>query len=246
MSVALAGEGLNLVIDGHQILDDVCVEVRTGEFLAVIGPNGAGKTSLINVLNGAMAPTSGRVRLHGRDVTADRPHRRARAGLGRTFQTSNLFLGRTLRENVRLAARARHASFVRSLRPVSRTGEADETLALVGLRHLADAPASVLSHGDRRKLELAIVMAQRSDVILLDEPMAGVNADDVAGLVDLIHTVHAERAPTIVMVEHHMNVVMNLAQRIGVMHHGAMIAVGEPAEVIANETVQTAYLGEPL
>lgn len=246
MSVALAGDSLNLVIDGHQILDDVSVEVRTGEFLAVIGPNGAGKTSLINVLNGAMAPTSGRVRLLGRDVTTEQPHQRARAGLGRTFQTSNLFLGRTLRENVRLAARARQASFVRSLRPVSRESEADEALELVGLRHMADQPASVLSHGDRRKLELAIVMAQRCEVILLDEPMAGVNADDVDELVTLIHTVHAEQAPTIVMVEHHMNVVMNLAQRIGVMHHGAMIAVGEPDEVIANETVQTAYLGEPL
>jgi branched-chain amino acid transport system ATP-binding protein len=247
--IALAGIGLNLVIDGHQILDDVSIEVRTGEFLAIIGPNGAGKTSLINVLNGAMTPTSGTVRLFGRDVTAEQPHRRAKSGLGRTFQTSNLFLGRSLRENVRLAARARRAGFFRSLRPVSRGSEsafADEALDLMGLSHVGDKPASALSHGDRRKLELAIVMAQRCDVILLDEPMAGVNIDDVAELVALIHAMHAERHPTIVMVEHHMNVVMDLAQRIGVMHHGAMIAVGEPDEIIANETVQTAYLGEPL
>jgi branched-chain amino acid transport system ATP-binding protein len=247
--IALAGSGLNLVIDGHQILSDIDVEVRAGEFLAVIGPNGAGKTSLINVLNGAMSPTSGTVRLLGRDVTAEPPHRRAKAGLGRTFQTSNLLLGRTLRENVRLATRAREANFLQSLRPVARgsqTALADEALELVGLGSHGGRLASALSHGDRRKLELAIVLAQGSEVILLDEPMAGVNIDDVAELVELIRTVHAERRRTIVMVEHHMHVVMDLAQRIGVMHHGALIAVGEPDEIVANETVQTAYMGEPL
>jgi branched-chain amino acid transport system ATP-binding protein len=245
---ALEGASLNLVIDGHQILIDVGLEVGAGELLAIIGPNGAGKTSLINVLSGAMTPTSGSVRLLGREVTGEPPHRRAKAGLGRTFQTSNLLLGRTLRENVRLAAGARDSGFFRSLRPVPATSEVvvDDALAQVGLGHLGSRLAAELSHGDRRKLELAIVLAQGSDVILLDEPMAGVNVDDVAELVDLIRKVHVDQGRTIVMVEHHMNVVLDLAQRIGVMHHGAMIAVGAPEEIIANQTVQTAYMGEPL
>ncbi|HVQ92592.1 MAG TPA: ABC transporter ATP-binding protein [Mycobacteriales bacterium] len=246
----LVGTALNLVIEGNQILTDVHLEVGSGEFLAVIGPNGAGKTSLINVLSGAMTPTSGSVRLLGRDITAEPPHRRARAGLGRTFQTSNLLLGRSLRENVRLAAGGRESGFFRSLRPVPSSGadrgRIDEFLDHVGLGRHRDRPASALSHGDRRKLELAIVLAQGSEVILLDEPMAGVNVDDLADLVELIRSVHVEQGRTIVMVEHHMDVVLDLAQRIGVMHHGAMIAVGEPGDIISNETVQTAYMGEPL
>jgi len=249
LDVALESRSVGLLIDGHQILSDVSLTVSVGEFLAVIGPNGAGKTSLINVLNGAMAPTSGSVWLLGREVTGDPPHRRAKAGLGRTFQTSNLLLGRTLWENVRLAAGARESGFFRSLRSVrsrDETNRIDAALEQVGLARLRDRTAAQLSHGDRRKLELAIVLAQGSDVILLDEPMAGVNVDDVAELVDLIRRVHAEQGLTIVMVEHHMNVVMDLAQRIGVMHHGSLIAVGEPDEIIANATVQTAYMGEPL
>jgi branched-chain amino acid transport system ATP-binding protein len=247
MDAVLAGTAVNLVIEGHQILSDVHLEVAPGEFVAVIGPNGAGKTSLINVLSGAMTPTSGSVRLLGRDVTAEPPHRRARAGLGRTFQTSNLLLGRSLRENVRLAAGARASGFFRCLRPVrSDLRWIDEILDHVGLGRHGDRLASALSHGDRRKLELAIVLAQGSEVILLDEPMAGVNVDDVADLVELIRSVHVAQGRTIVMVEHHMNVVLDLAQRIGVMHHGALIAIGEPGDIVANETVQTAYMGEPL
>jgi branched-chain amino acid transport system ATP-binding protein len=248
--VAIAGRDLHLVIDGHHILEAVDLEVFRGEFMAVIGPNGAGKTSLINVLSGAMAVTSGTVELMGRDVTRLPPHRRARAGLGRTFQTSNLLLGRSLRENVRLAARAQSSGLLGNLARVSTTGpaweRADEALDLVGLGRHAQRLASTLSHGDRRKLELAMVLAQGSEVILLDEPMAGVNVDDVRDLVSLIKRVHRTHAKTIVMVEHHMNVVLNLADRIGVMHHGALVACGSPEDIIANETVQSAYMGEPL
>ncbi|MCP9951923.1 ABC transporter ATP-binding protein [Actinomadura madurae] len=249
-TAAIAGRDIHLVIDGHHILDSVGIEVGRGEFMAVIGPNGAGKTSLINVLSGATRATSGTVHLLGRDVTGRPPHRRARAGLGRTFQTSNLLLGRSVRENARLAARARRSGFLGNAALVSGGGEAwdraDEALALVGLDRLAGRPASTLSHGDRRKLELATVLAQGSEAILLDEPMAGVNIDDVRGLVDLVQRVHRTQAKTIVMIEHHMNVVLDLADRIAVMHHGALVACGSPEEIIASEIVQTVYMGEPL
>jgi branched-chain amino acid transport system ATP-binding protein len=249
-SVALSGRAINLVVDGHHILVDVSVDVAAGEFLAIIGPNGAGKTSLINVLSVATPPTSGRVYLHGRDVTGQAPHRVARSGLGRTFQTSNLFLGRSLLENARLAANGRDARLRTGFRRVQRddpvTERARESLDLVGLGRRPERLASELSHGERRKLELAMVLAQGANVILLDEPMAGVSVDDVPELVELIRRVHREQGKTTVMVEHHMHVVLDLAERIGVMHHGAMIAIGPPDEIIANDVVQTAYMGEPL
>lgn len=247
---AVSGRGINLVIDGHRILVDVSVDVAPGEFLAIIGPNGAGKTSLINVLTGATPPTSGRIELNGVDVSGVATHRRARAGLGRTFQTSNLLLGRSVRENVRLAANSRNAGFTSGFRiPRQSDAGSDEaafSLGLVGLTERRHDLASSLSHGDRRKLELAMVLAQGSDVILLDEPMAGVNSEDVDELVQLIRSVHRDQGKTILMVEHHLHVVLDLADRIAVMHHGAVLAIGPPDEIIANETVQTAYVGDPL
>jgi branched-chain amino acid transport system ATP-binding protein len=249
-SVALSGRALNLVVDGHHILVDVGVDVAAGEFLAIIGPNGAGKTSLINVLSAATPPSSGSVHLHGRDITGQPPHRVARAGLGRTFQTSNLFLGRSLLENARLAANGKDSRLRTGFRRVRRndpaTARARESLDLVGLGRRPARLAATLSHGERRKLELAMVLAQGASVILLDEPMAGVSVGDVPELVELIRRVHREQGKTTVMVEHHMHVVLDLAQRIGVLHHGAMIAIGPPDEIIANEVVQTAYMGEPL
>lgn len=247
---AIACLEVDLVIAGHQILSGVTLDVARGEFVAVIGPNGAGKTSLINVLSGATAASRGTVTLEGTDVSSWPAHKRARAGLGRTFQTSNLLLGRSVLENVRVAANARNGFGRASLcvatsrDPV--THAALRVLEQVGLRHCVDDLASSLSHGDQRKLELAMVLAQGSSVILLDEPMAGVASSDVESLVRLIRAVHLEEGKTVLMVEHHMSVVLDLAQRLAVMHHGALLAVGSPAEIIANETVQTAYVGEAL
>jgi branched-chain amino acid transport system ATP-binding protein len=247
---AIAARGVDLVIDGHRILCDITLDVPAGEFLAIIGPNGAGKTSLINVLSGAFTPTSGAVDLNGVQITGWAPHQRARAGMGRTFQTSNLLMGRSVLENVRLAANAQTASLRSGFGRVSvrdaATRRALHHLDLVGLADRAHDLAGSLSHGDRRKLELAMVLAMGSSVILLDEPMAGVNSDDVEALVELIRSVHELENTTILMVEHHMQVVMDLAQRIAVMHHGALLAIGPPDEIIANETVQSAYVGEPL
>jgi branched-chain amino acid transport system ATP-binding protein len=248
-SPILATRDLGLVIGGATIVTGVELEVREGELLGVIGPNGAGKTTLFNLVSGLARPTSGRVELDGADVTGDPPFRRTRAGLGRTFQVSNVFPLLSARENVRLAAEAALGGTMRIWRLASRVREAVEraewALERVGLRGRGPTPAGLLSHGDKRKLELAMVLAGESRVILLDEPMAGVSMEDVPELVELIRSVHGE-GKTVLMVEHHMEVVTGLAQRIAVLHHGALLAVDTPDAIMRNATVQQAYLGEPL
>jgi len=246
----LATRKLGLDIGGAQIVADVSLDVAAGELVGIIGPNGAGKTTLFNLLSGLVRPTAGTVELHGRDVTGAPPHARARAGLGRTFQVSSVFPLLTVHENVRLAAEAELGGSLRVWRRAASVREAreraDEALERVGLTGRGVWAAGLLSHGDKRKLELAMLLAGRPDVILLDEPMAGVSAEDVDELVELIRSVHADEGKTVLMVEHRMEVVIGLAQRIAVMHHGALLAFDEPGAVMANETVQTAYLGEPL
>ena len=246
----LATRDLGLDIGGARIVAGVSLEVRAGELIGIIGPNGAGKTTLFNLLSGLIRPTAGTVELRGRDVTGEPPYRRARAGLGRTFQLSSVFPLLPVHENVRLAAEADLGGTLRIWRRAASVREAreraDEALERVGLGNRAQAPAGLLSHGDKRKLELAMLLAARPDVILLDEPMAGVSAEDVDDLVELIRAVHRDERKTVLMVEHRMEVVVGLVERIAVMHHGALLAFDEPAAVMANQTVQTAYLGEPL
>ena len=222
----LATRSLGLDIGGATIVADVSLEVAEGELLGIIGPNGAGKTSLFNLLSGIYRPTSGSIELDGREVTRDRPYRRTRLGLGRTFQVSNVFPLLTVLENVRLAAEAsiggtmriwRRATWVREAldRP-----EGNRSSFTLGLGTRLEATAGQLAHGEKRKLELAMVLAADPRVILLDEPMAGVSAEDVPELVELIGSVHRDEHKTVLMVEHHMEVVTGLAQRIAVMHHG--------------------------
>ena len=246
----LATHGLGLDIGGAHIVADASLEVHGGELVGIIGPNGAGKTTLFNLLSGVMRPTAGQVEIDGRDVTHQPPFARTRAGLGRTFQTSSVFPLLSVRENVRLAAEAALGGTLRLWRRAARfkpaLERADWALDRVGLAEQAVWLAGALAHGDKRKLELAMVLAGDSRVILLDEPMAGVSHEDVDGLVALIRSVHEEAGKTVLLVEHRMEVVLGLAQRIAVMHHGALLAFDEPAAVMRNETVQSAYLGEPL
>ena len=241
-------EHLSLQIGGARILEDVTLTVAQGEMLGVIGPNGAGKTTLFNLLSGVIAPTSGTISLAGRDVTHEQIHRRARAGLGRTFQTSSLFNGLTVLENVRLAAQVElggSVSIVRFPHAGDRaTAIARERLDEVGLLHHAATDAGVLSHGDKRKLEIAMLLAADPTVILLDEPMAGVASGDVPGLVEVIRGLHKDAGRTVLMVEHHIDVVLGLVDRVAVMHHGQLLADGTPEEVMANPAVQGAYLGD--
>ncbi len=246
----LATHDLGLDIGGARIVADVSLAVREGELVGIIGPNGAGKTTLFNLLSGVVAPTVGRIELDGRDVTNEPPHRRTQAGLGRSFQVSSVFPLLQVAENVRLAAEARLGGTLSLIRRAARFAPAREraaaALARVGLADRALWPAGMLSHGDKRKLELAMLLAGEPRVILLDEPMAGVSVEDVDGLVELIRSLHEGEGRTVLLVEHRMEVVVGLAQRIAVMHHGALLAFDTPERVMADETVQTAYLGEPL
>ncbi len=241
-------EHLSLQIGGARILEDVSLQVAEGEMLGVIGPNGAGKTTLFNLISGVIAPTSGTIRLNGRDVTREQIHRRARAGIGRTFQTSSLFNGLSALENVRLAAQVDlggSLSIVRfpSVRDRASTIAA-ERLEEVGLAHHATTNAGVLSHGDKRKLEIAMLLATNPKLILLDEPMAGVASGDVPGLVEVIRGLHKDSGRTVLMVEHHIDVVLGLVDNVAVMHHGQLLAHDTPEAVMANPAVQDAYLGD--
>ena len=245
----LTTHDLGLTIGGARIVEDVTLEVREGEFLAVIGPNGAGKTSLFNLLTGIYHPTTGSVVLGGEDVTGQPPHVRAQRGLKRSFQVTSIFTALTVHENARLAAQAELGGALNPFARVSRTDEAsrraDHALELAGLSDLADTVAASLSHGNKRKLDLALVLAQEPKVLLLDEPTAGMSVEDLPELIRVVRDIQSH-GTTVVMVEHRMDVVIDLADRIAVMHHGSLLACDEPEAVMANETVQSAYLGESL
>ena len=246
----LATHGLGLDIGGATIVADVDLSVARGELLGIIGPNGAGKTSLFNLLSGILRPTAGRIELDGSEITGDSPATRARAGIGRTFQISSVFPRLPAFENVRLAAEASLGGALRPWRIASRVRDAVErarwALERVGLGHQAEVAAGSLAHGDKRKLELAMLLAANRDVLLLDEPMAGVSVEEVPALVDVIRSVHETEAKTVLMVEHHIDVVTGLAERIAVMHHGRLLAVDTTENILRNDEVQSAYLGEPL
>jgi branched-chain amino acid transport system ATP-binding protein len=246
----LATRNLGLDIGGAHIVVDVSLEVAEGELLGIIGPNGAGKTSLFNLISGLYRPTAGQIELAGRDITQQPTFLRTREGIGRTFQVSSVFPLLSVRENVRLAAEAALGGTLRVWRRAAGVKPALEraraALARVGLEGKSLVQAGALSHGDKRRLELAMLLAADRPVLLLDEPMAGVSAENVPELVELIGSVHREEGKTVLMVEHHMDVVTGLAERIAVMHHGALLACDTPAAVMANETVQSAYLGEEL
>ncbi len=248
-SLALRVTGLGFRVGGATILSDIDLAVPTGSFLGIIGPNGAGKTTLLNMLSGLLVPTTGSITLEGRDVAGIAPSGRAGLGLGRTFQTSSLFNALSVFENARLSAQARLGGSARFWRRPKLSDEASrvatEVLADVGLSPVADRPTGSLSHGDKRKLELAILLAAQARVLLLDEPMAGVNTEDVPLLMELIGRLHGE-GRTVLMVEHHMAVVVGLADTIAVLDSGRVLATGDPESVVANDDVQRAYLGQPL
>ncbi len=242
--------GLGLRIGGVRIVEDVSLEVRAGEFLVIIGPNGAGKTTLFNLLSGVARPTAGSITFAGRDVTHAPPYARARLGMGRTFQTSTVFGGLTVLENARLAAQAHlggsNALWRLAERERAPLERARAALASVGLEQRAGAKAASLSHGEKRKLDLAILLCGESALVLLDEPTAGMAVEDVPEMMALIRAIHRERNKTVLMVEHRMDLIMGLADRMAVMHHGALLALDTPERIVANETVQSAYLGDPL
>ena len=241
--------GLTWKVGGFTIVEDVNLAVREGEFLSVIGPNGAGKSTLINLLSGTALPVAGRIELDGVEVTRARPAARVRRGLGRTYQTSSLFPGLTVLENARLAAQARQGGSLALWRRPARGDAAARTarqrLDEVGLAGRADDLVAGLPHGDKRKLEIALVLCGEPTVLLLDEPTAGVSAEEVDPLVAVVRDVHAA-GRTVVMVEHHMELVTEISDRIAVMHQGRLLVCDTPEVVMADPTVQEAYLGAAL
>ena len=240
-------EGLGLRIGGATILKDVELDVAAGSLVGVIGPNGAGKTTLFNAVSGLLKPTAGRVLLDGDDITTASVPARARAGLGRTFQTSSLFPRLTVLENARLAAQVSLGGSASLLRFPRRSDAATELalskLEAVGLGHKRDFAAGDISHGDKRKLEIAVLLATETSIVLLDEPMAGVGSGDVDGLVGNIRDLHRDKGCTVLMVEHHIDVLMGLVDKVAVMYFGSIIAYDTPQNVMADPLVQSAYLG---
>jgi branched-chain amino acid transport system ATP-binding protein len=244
----LETHGLRKQFGGLVAVDDVSIRIARGSVHSIIGPNGAGKTTFFNLLTGLYKPNAGQVIYKGEDITNVPLHRRAHLGLGRSFQVTNIFPNLTVLENVRLAAQAMsHVNF-NILRRADTygafIGRALTVLALVGLERETHSLASTLPHGGKRKLELAILLAPDPEVLLLDEPTAGMASEQVPELMATIDSIRREGGRTIVLVEHNMNVVMNVSERISVMHLGRLLAEGTPAEIAANQTVQSVYLGE--
>lgn len=228
-------------------VDDVSIRVRAKAFHSIIGPNGAGKTTFFNLLSGTLEPTSGRVLFKGRDITYLPVHRTIHLGIGRSFQITNIFPNLSVLENIRLASQALgHDNFrLLSHHTKFRAYEerAWEVIKLVGLQDRATMPARTLPHGDQRKLELGMILAPDPEVLLLDEPTAGMAAEQVPELIALIQEIQEKGGKTVMLVEHNMNVVMSVSDTITVMHLGKVLAEGKPTEIAANEAVQSAYLG---
>lgn len=247
----LETRGLTVRFGGHVAVQDVSCSFAPGTLTAIVGPNGAGKTTYFNLISGQLKASAGTVLLDGRSISGLSPSARTHAGLGRAFQLTNLFPNLTVLENVRLAVQAtrdgphRHGFNLWSIWSDHRklTERADELLAQINLKSKEHAPVASLPHGDQRKLEVALLMALEPKVFMFDEPTAGMNAAEAPVILDLIRQLKQDKSKTILLVEHKMDVVRELADRIIVLHNGALVADGDPAEVIASPVVQSAYLG---
>jgi len=238
-------EHLSKRFGGLHVTNDLSLDIRRDEFHALIGPNGAGKTTLIHQLHGVLLPDAGSILFEGAPITREPVHRRAVLGIARSFQISSLVLEFSALDNVALAVQASQGHSFRFWRPAagdrSLTAPAHDALRLAGLEGRADTLAANLSHGEKRQLEIAIALAMKPKLLLLDEPMAGMGHHESRQLTDLLMRLKGRY--TIVMVEHDMDAVFSLADRLSVLVAGRVIATGEPAAIRANDAVQAAYLG---
>lgn len=247
MNPILSVKGISVQFGALKAVQDVSFEAQPGKITAVIGPNGAGKSSLFNLISGAIRPSSGSVRFDGEDVTGRAPHQLLRYGLSRSFQITNLFFELPVRENLRLAAQFLEQG--RGLfRPLAHSQAAaarvDELLEQFDLRSKADELAGYLSHGEQRRLEIAVSLASRPRMLLLDEPTQGMSHGDTRETESLIRGLSHNHGLSILLVEHDVDLVMQLSDFVVVMHQGQKLAEGTPAEVRANPAVQAAYFGE--
>jgi branched-chain amino acid transport system ATP-binding protein len=253
-ATAASGMPADVLLRGHEItrrwgglvaVDKVSIELQRGQVHAVIGTNGAGKSTLINILSGEIAPSSGQVELLGHEVTAWSQSRRARAGLGRSYQRNTIFTGFSVFENCRLSAQARHPKPWHWWQRADRCGPSSEAalsaVRKAGLSDAMDRTAGLLSHGQKRQLEIAMCLATEPQVLLLDEPLAGMGAEETDRMLELLAELKGGHA--ILLVEHDMDAVFRIADRITVMVNGAVIASDSPQAVRASPEVQAAYLG---
>jgi branched-chain amino acid transport system ATP-binding protein len=239
-------DSLSKHFGGVVALDAVTLEVHAGESHALLGPNGAGKTTLVHLLSGALAPDTGRVHFDGADVTARKFHERVALGLARSYQVTSVFRAFSALDNVALAVQARSGSSLRFWAPLATEralfDEARAVLAEIGLAGRDGVPAGHLAHGEQRALEVGLALATRPKVLLLDEPMAGMGPEDSERMIALIDGLKARL--TVLLIEHDMDAVFRLADRISVLVNGRVIATGPPDEIRANDEVRRAYLGE--
>lgn len=238
-------ESLNKSFGNLQVTRNVNLSIAAGEWHALIGPNGAGKTSLVHQISGQLRPTSGRIMFRDQDITAAAPEDICQHGIGRTFQKNNLFRQLSMRENVRLALQAKRGGWYGFIRPASANralmAEADDILAQVRLTDGRDRPVSVLSYGEQRQLEVALALASRPKLMLLDEPTSGMSPAETDRMIDLVHSLPADLA--ILMIEHDMKVVFSVAHQITVLYYGEVLATGTPSSIRDNAKVRAVYLG---
>lgn len=249
-SPILETHGLSVRFGGHVAVDAVTCAFRPGELTAIVGPNGAGKTTYFNLISGQIPCSEGQVTLRGSDISRATVSARTKAGIGRAFQLTNLFPGLSVLENLRLVVQARHGRgfnlWSMAIGHRDLTEEAEEILSRVRLLDQRDQVVSELSHGNQRKLEVALLIAQDPAVYMFDEPTAGMSVDEAPVVLNLIAELKQQKDRCILLVEHKMDVIRSLADRIIVLHNGALAADGAPAEVMASDVVQEAYMGRGL
>lgn len=243
----LETKGLTIQFGGHVAVSDVSFQIKRHTFTSIIGPNGAGKTTFFNLISGQLKPTAGQVIFQGRDITKMPVHQRTRLGLGRSFQLTNVFPNLSVLENVRVAVQAASGGGFRLFSHYKKFRRYEErAMELLTLAHLGgkeEQLAKHLSHGDKRKLEIAILLALEPDVLLLDEPTAGMSLEEVPQIIEVIRSLKDSGQHTVLLIEHKIDMVLGLSDALAVLFNGKLLAQGSPDEIMQNELVQSAYLG---
>ncbi len=247
MNSIIETRDLTISFGGHTAVDSVSISVPKNHFKSIIGPNGAGKTTFFNLLSGQLMPTKGQILFNGEDITNLSPTKRTRKGMGRSFQITNVFPNLTVLENVRLAVQSqagiRYQMLTHYLKYKELEVKAEEWLKIVLLDSKKDTLAKNLAHGEKRKLEIAMLLALNTEVLLLDEPTAGMSLEEVPAILDVIRKIKEKGDRTILLIEHKMDMILDLSDSVMVLYNGTLLADGTPEEIMKNETVQSAYLG---
>lgn len=247
MTTLIETDNLSITFGGHTAVDSVSISVPEKHFKSIIGPNGAGKTTFFNLLSGQLNPTNGKIYFRGKDITKLSSTKRTREGIGRSFQITNVFPNLTVLENVRLAVQSNAGVRYQMLFHYKKYREFEEKalewLRLVLLDDKVDSFAINLAHGEKRKLEMAMLLALETEVLLLDEPTAGMSLEDVPAILEVIKRIKEQGNRTIILIEHKMDMILDLSDSVMVLFNGRLLADGTPEEIMKNETVQSAYLG---